>query len=352
MQSILLLIAVLGVSVTATLLVKKAAIYFKILDFPAETQDKKVHLSPTPLLGGTAIAVSFFVGIVLIYLFQPSFITHISLRQLEVVFVASLLLLLGGFLDDKYNLSPWKQLVLPVLAVLLVVAVGVNLKEITNPFGGKFNLLAVVYGQRFIWVDLLAFVWIFGMMYSTKLLDGLDGLVSGLTVIGSVIIGFLCLTEKFYQADIALVAFVFAAANLGFLIFNFYPAKIFLGEGGSLFTGFILGYLAIAAGGKIATALLVMGIAVIDVISVVMRRLNKKTPFFVGDAGHLHHRFLRAGFSKRQTVLIFYCLAMIFGVLTLFLQSREKLFALLVLAALIILLSVGIDLRIKKYEAK
>ena len=110
-------------------------------------------------------------------------------------------------------------------------------------------------------------------MYTTKFLDGLDGLVSGLSVIGGLIVAGLCLFTKFFQPEIATISLIFAGACAGFLIFNFYPAKIFLGEGGSLFCGFILGTLAIISGGKIATTLLILGIPILDLIWVILRRL-------------------------------------------------------------------------------
>lgn len=352
MQSVLLLVGVFVLSVIATYLVKKAAIYFKILDYPSDAAGRKIHTHPIPLLGGLAIATAFFIGIGLIYLFSPQFLAQISPGQFGAIFLASIILMAGGYLDDKYNLSPFRQFFFPLLAVLLVVGVGVNLKEITNPFGGTIDLQTVSWWGRFLLVDLVVFCWLLGMMYTTKLLDGLDGLVAGLTVIGSSIVGFLSLTEKFYQPDIALVSFIFAAANLGFLIFNFHPAKIFLGEGGSLFTGFMLGILSIAAGGKIATALLVMGVAIVDLAAVVVRRLAKIGSPFKGDAAHLHYRLLKAGLTQRQTVVIFYCLAIFFGLLTLFLQSKTKLLALLLLFILAVVLGVLVDFKTKTYGSK
>ena len=350
MLTFLLLLTIFLVSIIATLLVKKVAIYFNVLDNPSNSSGRKIHNQPIPLLGGIAILVSFFIGVGLIYWWRPGFITHINPAQMLAVFSASLLLMIGGYLDDKFNLSPLKQLIFPLLAVILVTLVGVNLKEITNPLGGKINLLTISWWGRFILVDLVVFFWLMGMTYTTKLLDGLDGLVTGLTIIGSCMIGFLSLTEKFYQPDIALLSFVFAIANLGFLIFNFYPAKIFLGEGGSLFTGFILGVLAIIAGGKIATALLVMGLAIIDLAAVVVRRLMRSSSPFFGDSGHLHYRLLKAGLTQRQAVIVFYCLAVVFGILTLFLQSKGKLLALLILLLVTIFLSLILDLKNKKNE--
>lgn len=303
---------------------------WQIVDAPAE---RKMHGRPVPLLGGAAIFVSFFAVLGLIKFFTPYLSGSLSDRQLWALFFGGAILMIGGFLDDKLNLRPRQQIIFPILAALAVLLGGVNLSEITNPWGGTVDLNFWHWGAFVPLVQLLVFGWLMGMMYTTKLLDGLDGLVAGLTAIGSAMIFFLAISQKFYQPDIALIALLFAAANLGFLIFNFYPAKIFLGEGGSLMSGFILGFLAIAAGGKIATTLLVMGIAALDIIMVIARRLRRGQPFWQADAGHLHHRLLALGFSQRQVVLFFYCLAVGFGILTLFLQSRGKVLALLILVA-------------------
>lgn len=344
-----LIISTFFLSLILTLLIKKAATFLKILDYPGIEAGKKIHTKAIPLLGGGAIFLSFFLIVFLLSWLKPDFITHLKSSQLLAVFFASLILMIGGFFDDKYNLAPKYQIIFPLLAVLLVVVVGTNLKEITNPLGGKFNVRAWQVGGHFLLVDVIVFVWLIAMSYTTKILDGLDGLVAGLTVIGSLMIGFLSLTQKFYQADIAWLAFLFAAANLGFLIFNFHPAKIFLGEGGSLFTGFILGILAIMAGGKIATALLVMGLALIDIVFVVFKRLSIGSSPFVGDGAHLHHRLLSIGFTHRQAVFLFYSFAIIFGVLTLVLQSRGKFLALLILFILAIFIGLGVDIMGKKY---
>jgi UDP-GlcNAc:undecaprenyl-phosphate GlcNAc-1-phosphate transferase len=145
------------------------------------------------------------------------------------------------------------------------------------------------------------------------------------------------MTTRYYQPDIGLAALVLSAVSLGFLIFNWYPAKIFLGEGGSLLLGFILGVLAIISGGKIAIALLVMGIPIMDVIWTIIRRLAAgKNPFKFADKRHLHFRLLNFGLSQRKTVLIYYFFSVIFGLSALFLQSRGKLFALTILAAIML----------------
>jgi len=160
--------------------------------------------------------------------------------------------MLGGFLDDKYHLSPIQQFVWPVLACLAIIISGIGITFMNNPFGSgylyfdtvKIEILRLNGVPYYFtpWSDVLTFLWLLLLMYSTKLLDGLDGLVSGVTVIGALSITALCLFTQFYQPDIATMALILAGAFLGFLVFNFHPAKIFLGEGGSLLAGFFWGF--------------------------------------------------------------------------------------------------------------
>jgi UDP-GlcNAc:undecaprenyl-phosphate GlcNAc-1-phosphate transferase len=299
-----------------------------ILDYP--DGNKKLHKGAIPLLGGGAIFIAFFVV-------ACFFRDHILLGNLETshlwgVFAGALIIMIGGLLDDKFNLSPIKQIIFPILAVLAVIIGGVGIEKITNPFGSYVYLPFMVSA-------IFIALWLLGMMYTTKLLDGVDGLVTGVSLIASVVIFFFTLTTKYYQPDMALVAAIFSGALLGFLIFNFPKAKIFLGEGGSLLAGFILGVLAIISGGKIAIALLVMGLPIMDVLVTIIRRiLRGKNPFRFADRGHLHHKLLDSGLSPLKTILVFYGFAIIFGGAALFLQSRGKLWALLLLALLMLLL--------------
>lgn len=327
--------ATLVLSFLLTFLVKRAAERLKIVDEPrGKNVRRKIHTKAVPLLGGVAIFLSYFL---ILFLFSDNFLSgDLLFRHLLGFFIGALIIIIGGVLDDKYNLAPQKQIIFPLLAVIAVICGGVEITKITNPFGGFLNLQSLFFIS-----PLLIAVWLMGMMYTTKLLDGVDGLVSGVSAIGGFIIFLFTLTTRYNQPDIAFAALVFTAACLGFLAFNWNPAKIFLGEGGSLLLGYILGVLAIISGGKIAIALLVMGLPILDVAWTIIRRLLKgKNPFRFSDRQHLHHRLLSLGLSQKQTVLIFYLFALVFGVSGLFLQSRGKLWALMVLVILMFFLIV------------
>lgn len=346
----LIFIASLLLSAVLTLVVKRLAFNFKILDIPdeASSQGRKIHRLATPLLGGVAIFLSYFI---LLFAFSSRFLSgNLHWSHLLAFFVGGLLIIIGGVLDDKYNLRPSLQIVFPLLAILALILGGVEIQKISNPFGGYLYL-----NYFFLMGPILIALWLLGMMYTTKLLDGVDGLVSGVSAIGGLVIFLFTLTTRYYQPDIAFAAILLVGSVCGFLIFNWHPAKIFLGEGGSLLLGYILGVLAIISGGKIAIALLVMGIPILDVAWTILRRvLQGKNPFRFADKKHLHHRLLGLGLGQKKTVLVFYILSLVFGLSGLFLQSRAKLWALLILILLMFIVVVifwFMDQRTKKNNA-
>lgn len=331
-----LFIAAAALTALLTLLIRKLAGFLGVLDYPDTGQpgQRKIHARAIPLLGGLAIFIAYFS---LLFYFSDRFLAgDLNFHHLAGFFLGALVLMIGGFLDDKYKLKPHWQFLFPLAAIAALIAGGVEISKLSNPFGGYFSL------DNFFWLSavLIAF-WLLGMMYTTKLLDGVDGLVSGVSVIGGLVIFLFTLTTRYYQPDIALAAWLLAATSFGFLIFNFHPAKIFLGEGGSLLLGYILGVLAIISGSKIAIALLIMGIPILDLAWTIIRRLARgKNPFRFADRQHLHHRLLDSGLNQKQTVLVFYILALVFGLSGLFLQSRGKLWALVALVGLMFLMVV------------
>ncbi|PIZ81408.1 MAG: hypothetical protein COY02_02205, partial [Parcubacteria group bacterium CG_4_10_14_0_2_um_filter_41_6] len=314
----------LALSGFLTIAIKRVATRFGIVDKP--NSPRKIHKQPRPLLGGVAVFLSFWIVIIILALctdFLPA--RYISFRFLIGIFTASCIIITGGIIDDKYNLKPRWQIIAPALAALAIIGAGAGVEFVTNPLGdglwylNKFQWhIATMAGRSLSFIliaDVFTFIWLMGMMFTTKLLDGLDGLVSGITTIGAFIIFALSLTDKTFQPDVALISIVLAGAFVGFLFWNAYPAKIFLGEGGSVFAGFMLGMLAIISGGKVATALLIMGIPILDVIWVIIRRLFvEHRPVGTGDSKHLHFRLLTAGLSHRQSVLLLWGLAALFGI--------------------------------------
>lgn len=326
-----------GVSVATTLIVRKIAVFAGFLDKP--DQLRKLHAKPIALLGGLSIFLSFF--LVLSFYLPHLIAGDLDTRHWIGFFLGAILITVGGAIDDRSNLRPGLQILFPLVAIICVLMSGIGIEKISNPIHGGHIFLdkpAVSYelfGQIIdiaLWSGLIISLWLMGMMYTTKLLDGVDGLVSGLTVIGALIIFLFTNSQTYYQPDIALASLILAASFLGFLLFNWNPASIFLGESGSLLAGYTLGVLAIISGGKFAIALLVMGIPILDLLWTILRRLaSGQNPFRVSDRGHLHFRLLDSGLGPRKTVAIYYLLALSFGGSALFLQTGGKLIALALL---------------------
>lgn len=323
-----------------TPLVKKLAFFLRIVDEPS-SHPKKIHSKTMPLLGGAAIFISFILTLGAYVIFGKPDFNVVPLKFFLGIIFGGLVLVLGGAVDDKYNLPPKVLWLFPALASLIIVwsGIGVGIKFISNPFGAPINLdyifLGLPLSAFFIWL------WMVGMIFTTKLLDGLDGLCAGIALIGGLTMFALSLTEKVNQPITASLAIIFVGAVLGYLFFAFNPASIFLGEGGSTFLGFILGVLAVISGAKIATALLVMGIPILDVAWVIVKRLWYRKSPFSGDRQHLHFKLLDIGLTQRQSVLILYTISAIFGGVAIFLQSLGKLIALIILLGVMVIIALA-----------
>jgi len=319
---------------------------FNIIDSP---RDRHKHKKPTPLLGGIAIGLSFILITLFFIVFTDRFPDeYINLKQFTGIIISTAILMIGGFLDDKYNLKPKYQILFPIIAIISIISFGIGIDYISNPLsGGIIGLGDIkIYIGTFLgspaiitlYADIFTFFWLLGMSYTTKLLDGIDGLVSGMTGIGFLILGFLSLTSIVHQPDTAFLCFILAGCFLGFLVFNFPPAKIFLGESGSILSGFLLGTVAIVAGGKIATTLLILAIPVFDTLYVIVSRILEKKSPFSGDRRHLHYRLEKQGFSNKQILLFMYLFTLIIGLSSLVFDGKLKLIAFLGIFGISILL--------------
>lgn len=328
-------------------IVKKLAWHLGIID-RAGAQERKIHSTDKPLLGGLAVFISFFVIIGFIYWNGWGNFSRISSDYLLAIFGGSILIMIGGILDDKFNLKPWQQIIWPLLATLVVLSAGIKIGYVTNPLGGPSN--SIIYLIPTVgW--LISFAWLMGMMYTTKFLDGLDGLAAGIGIIAALIIFILSLNWDVPLSGTGIMALALAGALVGFLFFNWQPAKIFLGEGGSIFIGFMLGVLSIISGSKIATTLLVVGLPAMDVGWVFIQRLVRgESPFSHADRKHLHYRLVDLGFSSKGAVLFLYLLSLTFGATAILAESFGKLIALAVLSGLMAVLALLIYLKSKQKD--
>jgi UDP-GlcNAc:undecaprenyl-phosphate GlcNAc-1-phosphate transferase len=327
-----------------TPIVRFFAIKYGVVDRP--DGGRKTHEKPTPLLGGLAVFAAFTATVILL---RSHLLGGFLLeKHLLGLLAGSAVLVFGGILDDRYRLRPLYQLMFPALASLIVIASGIGADVITNPFGGflRLDLWSIplfrsgdVPYQLTLPADLFTFVWLMGMTYTTKLLDGLDGLVSGLGVIGFIVIALLSMTPEVAQPELVLLALAAAGTSGGFLFFNARPASIFLGEGGSTLIGFLLGTFAILSGAKIGVTLLVLAVPIMDVAWTIMSRIMARTSIAQGGMDHLHFRLVRGGMTPGQAVALFWSFAAAFGGAGLFIRGREKLLALVILAILFLLIT-------------
>lgn len=339
-------------SFLVTKLVRAWALKFDIQDVP--DLPRKIHETPRPKLGGLALFFSFTLGVTVLAILGGA--DEISGLRLAAFLLGCAILVIGGILDDKYDLRPRQQILFPVIAAVLVVLGGTHISYVTNPLGGKIILDQYKFLGYPVFGSLLVLGWILAVTYTTKFLDGMDGLVSGISGIAGLVIFALSLGPEVNQTTTAFLALIFAAACFGFLSKNFYPAKIFLGEGGSTLTGFTVAVLSVISGAKIATALLVLGIPLLDAAWVIVTRLWFRSSPFRGDKKHLHFRLLDIGFSQRQAVIFLYFLAAVFGGVAIFLQSLGKLVALLILFGVMVAVAMGAviayNAKVKKQDGK
>lgn len=303
---------------------------------------RNLHSYPVAKLGGVAIFVAVALSIAVFWVSGGINFAIVPEKFIIAILAGALILVVGGMIDDKYNLPAKYLWIAPVLAALVVVfaGIGVGITFISNPFGEPINLDFKLLGIPA--SGIFIFVWMLGMMFTTKFLDGLDGLVAGIGLIAGLTLFALSLTENVNQPITATLAIILVGALAGYLVYAFHPASIFLGEGGSLLIGFILGVLSVILGGKIATALLVMGIPILDVAWVIAQRVWSGRSPFIGDRLHLHFKLLDLGFSQKQTALVLYAISAVFGFTAVFLQSMGKLVALIILFALMASLILGV----------
>ena len=310
-------------SIVLTPLVRRLALRYRIVDRPGA---RRVHVTPIPRSGGLAVAAAFL-GMAGGFLFVNERLGLIAVppswRPLDVV-----ALLLGGAvaaalgaIDDLLDLRARWQILGQVGLATGAVALGIGVDFVNNPFGAGVIAFPALAAAAF------TIFWIVGMINSINWIDGLDGLSSGVAIIAAVTLGLISLSTRVNQPLIAVLCFVLAGALLGFLRWNFHPASIFAGTSGVQFVGYTLAVLAILGTAKVAVALLVLGVPIIDTFWIIVRRLSQRRSPFSPDRQHIHHRLLDLGLSHRQTVLVIYGLCTGLAILALILTGASQLYA-------------------------
>lgn len=229
--------------------------------------------------------------------------------QIRGVFMTVTLVMLAGFIDDLFDLKPVVKFAAQVgVALLAALGFEILIRFINNPLGGR---LAFGYELSV----LISLAWLLGVMNVTNLLDGVDGLATGVLIVFAFML--LIVAVVFQQRELSILAAALLGATAAFLLFNFSPAKIIMGDSGALFLGLLAGELAILAGAKLATVMLILAIPIADTAYTILRRLWAGRPIAGRDAQHLHHRLLAIGLSQRQVCFVYYAIAGSFGLVTL-----------------------------------
>jgi UDP-GlcNAc:undecaprenyl-phosphate GlcNAc-1-phosphate transferase len=296
--------AALVVTLGVTPAVRAAGTRWGIVSRPG---GRHVHTGVVPRTGGLAMFSGFAAGLAVEYLGERFWGFSQVLAKLGSpvtgVVLGVTLVFLVGLLDDIFDLRPWQKLTGQIIAAGVVVAFGVKISFLSNPFSGGIFLLGVLS------VPLTLF-WIVGFANVINLIDGLDGLAAGVTAIAAA--SFLVLAVQGNVLAAGVFAAAVAGACIGFLRFNFNPASIFMGDGGALFLGFalaciaLLGVMKSVAAITLVVPLLIVGVPIFDTFSAIIRRSRHGQPIQTADKGHIHHRLLGRGFNQRQTVLIIY----------------------------------------------
>ncbi len=307
---------------------------YNIVDDPKKHKHPAMlHNKPIPRGGG----IPLFIGVLV------ASIIFLPLSKIIIaLFFASFVSLVIGILDDKYDLSPYLRFVVNIICASFVVYMGADIPFITNPFGGILYLnnfqIPFWQGTTITFLsDLIAVIWIVWVMNMLNWSKGVDGQMPGIVAISAIIIGVLSL--RFSPLDqtstiAATLSFIIAGASLGFLVFNFYPAKIFPGYGATAIY-LLLAVTSILSSAKLATAILVMGVPMTDGLFTITRRImSGKSPFW-HDKKHLHHLLLSLGFSQKRVALFYWVVSAILGTLSLVLSSKGKLFAIIMLVILV-----------------
>ena len=302
---------------------------FGAIDLPDAS--RRVHRQEVPRGGGVAVVASFVgVGIGALVINDmvgavPA-VRSLPVEQLAALFGGAALAAALGFLDDRYQLRARWQLLIQLSVAGVAVAAGVNIGFIDNPFqflGGPFDFGIIEFGAEV--AIMVTVLWIVGMINSINFIDGLDGLSTGISLIAAVTLAIAAL--RLDLPAVAMPCAVLAGALAGFLPWNFHRARVFIGTTGVYAVGYALAILSILGVGKVAVAMLVLGVPIIDTFWIIIRRLSSRRSPFTPDRGHFHHRLLDLGLTHRGAVLVIYGICGLLALLSLVLSGTGSLYA-------------------------
>ncbi|WP_187385742.1 glycosyltransferase family 4 protein [Gorillibacterium timonense] len=297
---------------------------------------RSVHTKPMPLLGGLAIFLAFVLSY---FIVSPGIVYNDKDNVAIGLILGGIVIALTGALDDKFDLSPKLKLLGQIIAAGIAVSFGLEIDVVNIPFSSSLPINEA-------WISIpLTVLWIVGVTNAINLIDGLDGLSAGVSSISAATILVVAVLMPYSNPMVILLCLLLIGSSLGFLVFNFHPAKIFMGDSGALFLGYALSILSIM-GYKQATIvsflvpILILGVPISDtMLAIVRRKLNNK-PITVADKGHLHHCLMNLGFGMRKTVLIIYGIAAAFGLCAILMTQKQN----WVTVILVVIILCGLEL--------
>lgn len=305
---ILLFCAALGISLLFTPLMIRIAQRFQILSLPGK---RRVHTKPVPFLGSVAVYLSFFISLFIALQAYPQAKINFS-REIKGLFIAGTMILSLGLWDDLKNIKPLVKLFGQVLVALVIFYFGFRIELFTSLITGEETQAPMIFSVLF------TVAWVVGLMNAMNLIDGLDGLATGISAI--VCFALLLIALYLHNFFTAIILIILAGSALGFLKYNFHPAKIFLGDSGSMFLGLILAATILiksqyksAAAVVLLAPLTALSIPIYDTFMAILRRSIKKDSIFVADKKHLHHRLLEFGLTQKQIVFAIYLITLYLG---------------------------------------
>lgn len=310
------------IALTVTPIVRVLAYKIGAVDVPKD--NRRMHKKPMPLLGGLSIFLGFTISGLIFCNVTPS---------LVAAWFGGLLIISIGILDDKYALNAWIKLLGQIAAASIAVGLGGVQIDHINLFGRyiHFGALAIP----------ITIFWIVGMTNAINLIDGLDGLACGVSAISST--SLLIVTLMHADLEVAMLTAILTGACIGFLPFNMNPAKIFMGDTGALFLGYMLSVLSIVGVFKTTAVVsflipvIIFGYPLFDTVFAFARRILQGRSPFSADRGHLHHRIIDMGFNVRQSVSILYCICSILGILAIMLSEQRTAASLIILVVALII---------------
>jgi UDP-GlcNAc:undecaprenyl-phosphate GlcNAc-1-phosphate transferase len=325
-----------------TPIVIKTAHHVGAIDVPKD--DRRVHKEPIPRLGGLAIYMATMITMLLF--------TKLPSTKLMAIVIGSLLIVLMGFVDDIKPISAKAKLGVQILAALLLVQSGIRIEGLTNFFMGQSTI-----GLDTTISYIISIIWIVGITNTVNLIDGLDGLAGGVATIAALTLAYVAFTNN--RLDTTVLTLILAGACMGFLPYNFNPAKIFMGDTGSLFLGFMLAAISISGTLKVATAItfvapiLALGLPIFDTTFAIFRRFINGKPIMEPDKEHLHHRLLHIGLGQKRAVFSLYLMNTFLGLTVVMLMNEKPKTAAILFVIAVILIVVPIrSSMIKKKKEK